>query len=694
MGSTSSTAISTRRALQGALPDADQAAVDHHDRQRDRALEPAAPIAADPRVDRGRDELVARARPEHERVVLGEQPDHVPCRFDRRREVRGEADRGRALDVDGLEVVPESFEDALRGRRQRADPAPELRGRRRSVGVQEPTRHLVEGVGLVHLLPATDPLVGADERHLRAAARSEAQDAGEGTGRQQVAPRRQQALLGPGADPLGDVVGEFFARQARARRAPRVWPRRVRRPARRPRRSRATCRPPSARIARKAAIHIGSSRAGSRWSVRARSDGLHEGVLVPQGAPHVGDGDLDAGRDRELGRAQDLGLDRRRPRRRRRPVDRPARARRGARRRRVVPGPRPRSAGGGRRAGSSPASPVTPRGAPVARRCSRCVTGRPARGGLLGREQHVEDVERERARRPVRSPGPDRLDHVGQPDPAADRPVERQRDVRPALVVRSRAAGPSRRTCSGRRGPANRRCRGPRCTGALVAGDVERRDQARRSRPTRTRARRRRWSAPRTGKASPCPRALRDPPLAADAAGDRRDAGDRPEQADQRRRRSTARRRAAARRRGRRRRPGSGASAPGRGARRRAFATSGRPDRPVVEDGARRLEPAAEERVRGAADADARRRGLGRGSPRVIARASSRAASRSRRACPRRSPPATRPRAPSAASGSSTTSMRRIGEQRLDRHGREAALAPTTRRGARRRRGPRRPPAR
>ena len=82
------------------------------------------------------------------------------------------------------------------------------------------------------------------------------------------------------------------------------------------------------------------------------------------------------------------------------------------------------------------------------------------------------------AGRSVRPPGPDALDHVGEPDPAADRPVEPQRDVDAALhaglVMADEPVEPVRvAEGQGTGRPVHLEERG------LRPDDVERRDHAR-----------------------------------------------------------------------------------------------------------------------------------------------------------------------------------------------------------------------
>jgi len=115
--------------------------------------------------------------------------------------------------------------------------------------------------------PVVDPLVGANERDLRPSAGSEAQRARERGRREEVSPRRRKPFTRPRSDSFGDLLGELVAGDLPAiEDVPGrldqlidllLWHVRDLVPH----------RPAMIGDRRSAAIHIGSSPAGSKWSV-------------------------------------------------------------------------------------------------------------------------------------------------------------------------------------------------------------------------------------------------------------------------------------------------------------------------------------------------------------------------------------------------------------------------------------------
>ncbi len=256
------------------------------------------------------DELLSGSRADHEAVVLCEQPHHVPRRLGRLVEVGGEHPAAPPRNVDLRDLVPELGEQLARGGRPGGEPASELLRRGGSVGGQEAAQHPQQRHAGIVRVPVADPLVRADERHLRAAARPKAQRPGQRRRCQQVAPGRRQPLARPAAHPLRHGLGELLAGEPL--------------PVQRLPGRRHQLIDPLGGDIRQLVPHrpamVGDRLQGGhphrqlpgREQVQraARPVGLHQGAPLPELVAHVLLGDaVDPRADRQLSRAHHLRLD-------------------------------------------------------------------------------------------------------------------------------------------------------------------------------------------------------------------------------------------------------------------------------------------------------------------------------------------------------------------------------------------------
>jgi hypothetical protein len=116
-----------------------------------------------------------------------------------------------SLHVDLLQLGAERIEHlpgASGVERRPAQPFPEVAGSRRTVRAEEPPGRLEERFAFVHLAPAVDPPVGADERHLRPLRRSLTQLVEEERESRAQAPPRTRP------DPLHDLRGQLLSQHA------------------------------------------------------------------------------------------------------------------------------------------------------------------------------------------------------------------------------------------------------------------------------------------------------------------------------------------------------------------------------------------------------------------------------------------------------------------------------------------------